>query len=69
MDLEVLRDPEIHRYTGGSSGIWVGWLEYRVLKPTGRGKKGREDRRREERPMAALMLLSTVGYHLCSPPM
>lgn len=53
----------------GSAGLQAGWLEYRVLKLTERGKKDREDHCREERPVAALMLLSTVGYHLYSPPM
>lgn len=43
------RPSAIHRSTGGSSAIWARWLEYRVLKPTGRGKKGREDHCREER--------------------
>lgn len=38
------RGPQKYRYTGGSSGIRAGWLEYTVLKPTGRGRKGREER-------------------------
>lgn len=42
--LQALRDTEIHRYTGGSSGIRAGQLEYAVLKPTGRGREGREER-------------------------
>jgi len=37
--LEALRHTEIHRYTGGSSGIRVGWLEYRALKTPGEGRR------------------------------
>lgn len=43
------RPSAIHRSTGGSSAIRARWLEYRVLKPTRRGEKGREDHCREER--------------------
>lgn len=44
----VCRPSEIHRSTGGTSGIWAGWLEYRVLKPTERGKKDRGPLQRGE---------------------
>lgn len=41
----VCRPSEIHRSAGGSSGIWAGWLEYRVLNP-------QRERKRTERTFA-----------------
>lgn len=46
---------------------WGGWSTGCSTQRSGR--EGREDPRREERPAAALTLLSTAGYHLCIPLM
>lgn len=62
------RPSETHRCAGGSAHIQAGWLECGVLKPTGRAGGQSGPLQRGERPAANLMLLSTVGYHLCSPP-